>query len=322
MNIEAINLNKNQKNFNKQIFNKIGPFLGLILISLFFSLTTTQFLTVGNLLTVALQTSTICLLAIAETYVVITSGIDLSVGSILAVAGVVCGQLLLAGAGIPIAVFVGIAIGGILGLINGFIIAKLGIAPFIATLGTMSIARGAAYVITNSLPVSGLPEAFYFIGGGTVFGIIPVPVMIMIIMSILFGFILKKTVFGKCIYAVGSNKDAARLSGINVKKTLIGVYGVSGVLCGLVGVILASRLVSAQPQAGLGYEMDGIAAAVIGGVSLMGGSGTVVGTVIGSLIIGILRNGLNLLNINAFWQQIVIGIVIIGAVYVDKLRRK
>jgi len=308
--------------FNKKIYNELGAFTGLLIIGFVFSITTSNFFTVNNLLTVALQTAYICILAIAETYVIITSGIDLSVGSILAVSGVVCGKLLLAGFGIPLSILVGILIGGLCGAVNGLAISKMGIAPFIATLGMMSIGRGVANVITDSLPVSGLPEDFFFIGGGTVFGILPVPVIIMLLVAMLFAFILNKTAFGRFIFALGSNEDAARLSGINIGLTTIGVYTVSGLLSGLVGIMLAARLVSAQAQAGLGYELDAIAASIIGGVSPMGGSGTILGTIIGAFIMGVLRNGLNLLNVNAFWQQIAIGAVIIVAVYIDKLRRR
>lgn len=321
INVDSLKVNK-PAIFNKTFFNDIGSFLGLLLIGLVFSIATDTFLSVDNLLTVALQTSAIAILAIAETYVIITAGIDLSVGSILGVAGVVCGKLLLAGFGIPLSVLLGVVIGGVCGLLNGLAITQLGIAPFIATLGMMSIARGVAYVITDSLPVAGLPEEFYFLGGGTVLGFIPVPVIIMVLMALLFGFILNKTAFGRYIYAFGSNEDAARLSGVNTKATIIGVYSVSGLLSGLVGVMLAARLVSAQAQAGLGYELDAIAASIIGGTSPMGGSGTILGTLIGAMIMGVLRNGLNLLNVNAFWQQIAIGLVIIVAVYIDRLRRK
>ncbi|MCC5464629.1 ABC transporter permease [Pelosinus baikalensis] len=308
--------------FNKKIYNELGSFTGLLIIGFVFSITTDNFFTVNNLLTVALQTAYICLLAIAETYVIITSGIDLSVGSILAVSGVVCGKLLLAGFGIPLSMLAAILVGGLCGAINGLAISRMGIAPFIATLGMMSIGRGVANVITDSLPVSGLPEDFFFIGGGTVLGIIPVPVIIMLLVAMLFAFILNRTAFGKYVFALGSNEDAARLSGVNIGMTTIGVYAVSGLLSGLVGVMLAARLVSAQAQAGLGYELDAIAASIIGGVSPMGGSGTILGTIIGAFIMGVLRNGLNLLNVNAFWQQIAIGVVIIVAVYIDKLRRK
>lgn len=308
--------------FNKKLYNELGSFAGLLLLSFVFSIATDTFLTVNNLLTVALQTAAVAMLAMAETYVIITAGIDLSIGSILAVAGIVCGKTLLAGFGIPLSVLAGVLVGGVCGLANGLAITRLGIAPFIATLGMMSIARGVAYVITDSLPVSGLPEDFYFLGGGTILGIIPVPVVITILMALLFGFILNKTAFGRYIYALGSNEDAARLSGVNIAKTLNGVYIVSGLLSGLVGVMLTARLVSAQAQAGIGYELDAIAAAIIGGTSPLGGSGTILGTMIGAGIMGILRNGLNLLSVNAFWQQIAIGLVIIVAVYIDKIRRK
>lgn len=298
-----------------------GVLFGLIAIGAVFSVLTEHFLTLNNLLTIALQTSVIGILAIAETYVIVTSGIDLSVGSVLAVSGVVCGKLLVSGVPIPLAILAAMATGAALGMINGLVISKLGIAPFIATLGMMSIARGSAYVLTGAMPVSGLPEAFYFFGGGSI-GIIPVPIIIMFTLAFIFGFILKRTEFGRFIYCLGSNESAANLSGINVAKVKVGVYACSGLLAGVAGIMMASRLVSAQSTAGLGYELDAIAAAIIGGTSPLGGAGKVRETIIGAFIIGTLRNGLNLMNVNAFWQQIAIGIVIIAAVYLDTIRRK
>ncbi|WP_228551403.1 ABC transporter permease [Paenibacillus sp. FSL W8-1187] len=289
--------------------------------SLVFSILSDHFFTVDNLLTIALQTSVIGILAIAQTYVIITSGIDLSVGSILAVSGVVTGKLMVAGTPIWLAIVAGILIGAVCGWINGLVIAKLNIAPFIATLGMMSIARGVAYVITGAMPVSGLPEEFYFIGGGSI-GRIPIPMIEMFVLAIVFGFILRKSRFGRYVYCLGSNEDAAVLSGINVQKTKIWVYVISGSLAAFAGIMMASRLVSAQSTAGTGYELDAIAAAIIGGTSPAGGSGKIRETIIGAFIIGILRNGLNLLNVNAFWQQIAIGAVIIIAVYMDTLRRR
>jgi len=306
---------------NNKLFGAIKSFSALFLLCAFFTIISDNFLTFNNLITVAHQTSHIAILALAETCIIITGGIDLSLGSILAVAGVVTGKSLLAGVPIPFAVLLGILTGGICGLFNGFVVARMKLVPFIATLGMQNIARGVAYVTTNSLPVSGLPKSFYFIGGGTV-GKIPVPVIIIAVLALFFHFLLKKTAFGRRVYAIGSNSEAARLSGINIEKTQMGVFTVSGLLAGVVGVILASRVVSAQPNAGIGYEADAIAAAIIGGTSPSGGSGNILGTIIGSLIIGVLKNGLNLMQINAFWQQIAIGCVIIVAVYVDRMRKQ
>lgn len=310
------------KNINiKSVLKDFGVLLGLIVMMSVFSILSEHFLTVDNLLTIALQTSVIGILAIAETYVIITSGIDLSVGSILAVAGVVTGKLMISGVSITLSILAGIGVGALCGLINGLVVSKLKIASFIATLGMMSIARGAAYVITGAMPVSGLPEKFFFIGGGTI-GRIPVPVLEMFAFAIVFGFILKKTRFGRYVYCLGSNEEAAVLSGINVKNTKVWVYVISGSLAAFAGVMMASRLVSAQSTAGTGYELDAIAAAIIGGTSPAGGSGKIRETIIGAFIIGTLRNGLNIMNVNAFWQQIAIGVVIIFAVYADTIRRR
>ncbi|SET40646.1 ribose transport system permease protein [Natronincola peptidivorans] len=303
------------------LLNELGVLLGLISMGVLFSIFSKHFFTVNNLLTIALQTSIIAILAMGVTYVIITSGIDLSVGSILAVSGVVTGKALLAGLPIWLSILLGIGMGGLCGLINGVIISNFKIAPFIVTLGMMSIARGAANVITGAMPVSGLPQQFAFVGGGRI-GIVPVPVIIMFTLAAILGYVLKRTSFGRYIYCLGSNEEAALLSGVNVKKTKIGVYVISGLMAGLAGVIMTSRLVSAQSAAGLGYELDAIAAAIIGGCSPLGGAGKIRETIIGAFIIGTMRNGLNLLSINAFWQQIAIGAIIIIAVYIDTVRRR
>ncbi|GGG04002.1 hypothetical protein GCM10010916_21310 [Paenibacillus abyssi] len=302
-------------------FQKLGAFLGLILLGLFFSFASSSFLQVNNLLNIALQTSIVAIVAIGQTYVIIKGGIDLSVGSIAALSGVIAAQMMTSGSPIWIAVIVGIVGGIVCGLLNGAIISYGNIPPFIATLGMMGIARGAVLVITDGTPVSGLPRSYGVLGGGTVFGI-PMPVILMVIISIIMAVILSRSRFGRSVYAIGSNEKAAFLSGINVNKTKLGVYALSGMLAGIAGIILTSRLISAAPTAGQNYELDAIAAAVIGGASLSGGVGTIVGTLIGAFIMGILRNGLNLLGVSYYWQQIAIGIVIVGAVYIDTLRQK
>ncbi len=305
----------------KLLLKDSGILLGLIAMGIVFTILSAHFFTVSNLLTIALQTSVIGILAIAETYVIITSGIDLSVGSVLAVAGVVTGKLMVNGVPITLCILAGLLVGAFCGFLTGLAITKLEIAPFIATLGMMSIARGAAYVITGALPVSGLPEKFFFFGGGNIAGI-PFPMIIMFVLALIFGFILRKTSFGRYVYCLGSNEDAAKLSGVNINRTKLGVYTISGVLAAAAGIMLASRLVSAQSTAGTGYELDAIAAAIIGGCSPTGGTGKVRETILGAFIIGTLRNGLNLLSVSAFWQQIAIGLVIIGAVAMDTFRRK
>lgn len=306
---------------DNKVVSQLKAFLPLILLGLIFSVLSGNFLTANNLITTLQQSTNIAIIAYAETMVIITGGIDLSLGSILGVAGVVVGKLILAGVPVWLSVVGGICFGGLLGFVNGFVVSKMKLIPFIATLGMQNIARGIAYVMTNSLPVSGLDQDLYFIGGGTIGGI-PVPIFLMFILAVMFAFIMRRTVFGRRVYSIGSNREAARLSGISVEKIEMWVFVIGGFLAGLVGVILASRVLSSQPNAGTGYESDAIAAVFIGGTSPFGGSGTIMGTVIGALTIAVLKNGLNLLQVNAFWQQIAIGVVIIGAVFIDNLRRR
>jgi len=300
---------------------KFGALLGLVLLSLVFALSTDHFLQVNNMLTIALQTSIVAIVAIGQTYVIIKGGIDLSVGSIVALSGVICGNLMKAGSPIWLAALAGILMGTVCGILNGLIISYGKLPPFIVTLGMMGIARGAVLVITDGIPVAGLPKAFGKLGGGTILGI-PTPVLIMIALAVLMAFVLARSRFGRSVYAIGSNEKTAYLSGINVIRTKIGVYGLSGLMAGIAGIILTSRLVSAAPTAGQNYELDAIAAAVIGGASLNGGVGSIAGTFIGAFIMGILRNGLNLLSVSYYWQQIAIGIVIIAAVYIDSIRQR
>lgn len=312
---------KRQNNLG-QIIQKFAAFTGLIVLCIFFSVASPHFLSANNLLTVALQTSIIAIVAIGQTFVIIKAGIDLSVGSIVAISGVVAAESMAAGVPVWVSIIVGIAVGMLCGWLNGVIVAFGKIPPFISTLGMMGIARGAAFVITDGIPVSGLPEGFGLIGRTDLLGIIPFPVVIMTIIAVVMGLVLKKSRFGRNVYAIGSNEEAAYLSGIKVNRTKVWVYTVSGMMCGIAGIILTSRLVSAQPTAGTLYELDAIAAVVIGGASLMGGVGTVLGTIIGAFIMGVLRNGLNLLNVSPFWQQIAIGAVVILAVYIDNFRKK
>jgi ribose transport system permease protein len=311
-------------------------FIALIVLLIVFSITAKNFLTVHNILTLLLQTSTITLMAIGVTMVIITAGIDLSVGSVVALAGTVA--VLVANLGVPIwlSMLIGILIGALSGLGNGFMVAKMRLPPFIATLGSMMILRGVVLTITNASS-SPAPEAFGNIANSPLFKMIKVNsdgshimvfpgiswiVIIMVITAIIFHFILRKTRLGRYTYAVGSNEEASRLSGIKVRRIKIINYVLSGLLSGIVGILLASRMVTSQPNGGQGYEMNAIASAVIGGASLMGGVGTIWGTVIGSFIIGVLSTGLTMMGANYFSQQIVIGIVVIGAVFADQLRNR
>ncbi|KAE9533756.1 ABC transporter permease [Ursidibacter arcticus] len=320
----------------KDMLRKMAALAGLVLLVIFFSVTNEYFFTSNNIMTVGLQTSTIALIGIGATCVILTGGIDLSTGSVVALSGVAAAMIVNAGVPVPIGMVFGILVGGICGLINGILVTRMKLPPFIATLGMMMVARGLALYVTNAAPVSGMPESFAALGNGALFKIveegsnglpkvvfagIPYPVIIMIFITVLFTFALTKLKVGRYIYAIGSNEEAARLSGIKTNVIKIYAYVASGLLSGLTGVILASRLVTAQPNGGVSYELDAIASAVVGGTSLMGGVGTIPGTLIGSFIIGVLRNGLNMNGVSSFVQMIVIGLVIIVAVSLDQLRQ-
>lgn len=320
----------------KEMLRKLASLAGLVLLVLVFALSNEYFFTVNNLLTIGLQSSTIVLIGIGATIVILTGGIDLSTGSVVALAGVAAAMVVNAGMPVPVGMVFGVFVGGLCGLANGTLVTLMRLPPFIATLGTMMVARGLALYVTNAAPVSGMPESFGELGNGALFRVvemgddgfpivkfsgIPYPVIIMIVVVILFTFALAKLKTGRYIYAIGSNEEAARLSGIKTNRVKNYAYIASGLLSGLAGVILASRLVTAQPNGGIAYELDAIASAVVGGTSLSGGVGTIPGTLIGSFIIGVLRNGLNMNGISAFVQQIIIGLVIIITVSLDQLRQ-
>lgn len=295
--------------------------MSLMLMAIFLSILSPYFLSLENILAIGLQMSVVAIMAIGQMMVIISAGIDLSVGSVLALSGIGTTMLLVQGVSIIPAIMVGLLIGTLLGLLTGSLVSWGHIPPFIATLGIMGIARGAALLLTGGVPIFGLPDNFNFLGGGRILGLIPVPVIFTVILALIGHFILTRLAFGRHIFAIGSNPEAAILSGINVKKTLLKIYTINGLLCGFAGIILASRLSTGQPTAGTGYELDVIAACVIGGASLSGGEGSILGAIIGALIMGVLRNGCNLLDISAFWQQIAIGTIIIVAVFSDQYRK-
>ena len=302
-------------------------FGAVVLLFAVFSITAKNFFTMRNVLSLALQTSTTTLMGIGVTFTIITAGIDLSIGSVIALTGTVAVMAAIAGVPIWASMLVGLITGIVCGLANGLLITRLKLPPFIATLGMMMVARGVALTITNA-NAKPAPESFGALGNDAIFRVgsrfpgISYPVLIMIAVAFICHFILKKTRIGRYTYAVGSNEEAARLSGIKVRWVKIVAYMFSAFLAGLVGVILASRMVTSQPNSAIGYELNAIAAAVIGGTSLMGGVGTVGGTVIGSFIIGILTVGLTMQGANYFMQQIVIGLVVIGSVAFDQLRNR
>ncbi len=295
---------------------QFGTLFGLLLLSAILWALTPYFLTISNLLNVAEQTAIVAIIAVGMTFVIITAGIDLSVGSVLAFSGIVMASALQAGAPLVLGLGAGLGAGLVCGLVNGLLITGGHLPPFIATLGMMSVARGAALMFTEGRPVSGFSESFRSIATGEVLGI-PFPVIVMVAVYIAAHVVLTRTKLGRYAYAIGGNEEATLLSGVNVKIYKSAVYGLCGMLSGLAAIILTARLNSAQPIAGIMYELDAIAATVIGGTSLMGGEGNVFGTLIGALIMGVLRNGLNLLGISSFAQQIVIGSVIIVAVLFD-----
>jgi ribose transport system permease protein len=300
---------------------QFGTLIGLIVLSAVLWALTPHFLTVSNLLNVAEQTSINAIVAVGMTFVILSGGIDLSVGSIVALAGVVLGVALQDGQLLLVAIPLALLVGAACGTINGMLIVTGGLPPFIVTLGMMSIARGAALVFTEGRPVSGFDAAFRSIATARI-AFIPAPVIITALVYLVAHLVLTRTTFGRYVYAIGGNEEATRLSGVNITRHKTTIYAVSGLMSALAAVVLTARLNSAQPIAGMMYELDAIAATVIGGTSLMGGQGTLAGTLVGALIMGVLRNGLNLLGVSSFLQQIVIGAVIIGAVLVDTLLKR
>jgi len=299
----------------------------VVVLFVVFSITAKNFFTMRSVLSLLLQTSTTTLMGIGVTFTIITAGIDLSIGSVVALTGTVAVMAAIAGVPIWISWLVGVAAGGVCGLANGLMITKLKLPPFIATLGMTFVIRGVALTITNANAWPA-PESFGALGNDTIFRTgnqfpgISYPVIIMIVVAALCHFILKKTRVGRYTYAIGSNEEAARLSGIKVNRVKILAYVACALCAGVVGTILASRMVTSQPNSAIGYELNAIASSVIGGTSLMGGVGTVGGAVIGSFIIGILTVGLTMQGANYFMQQIIIGLVVIFAVYFDQFRRK
>ncbi len=301
---------------------RLLPFASLIALFIFLSVASPYFLTTGNLSSVARQTTVITIIATGMTMIMASGGIDLSVGSIVGLTGV-CGTMLIAASGsTPLAVAGAVVAGTACGLVNGSAITLLRIPPFIATLGTLGIYRGLTLIVTGGVAVAGLRRDFGALATGDLFGIVPVPLVFMLTCALLMHFVLRRTKLGRYSYAIGSNAEAARCSGIRTGKVLLSIYSLAGALTGLAGMIEAARLVTGQPTAGEGYELRVIAAVVIGGGSLNGGQGTVPGTIVGSFIMGLLSNGCNLLGISPFLQQVIIGSVIVLAVSFDEFQRR
>ncbi|KKO81261.1 MULTISPECIES: ABC transporter permease [Corynebacterium] len=297
-----------------------GALVGLIALCIALFIATPYFLTVTNLLNVGIQAATVAILAFGMTFVIVTAGIDLSVGSVAAL-GAMVSAYMFSTAGLPgwLTLLIGLGVGALAGAICGMATAWGKIPSFIATLAMMSIARGLTLVISQGSPIETAPSVNFF--GSDVAGL-PVPIIMMVIAGLLCWFILERTVLGRSMYAIGGNLEAARLSGLPVKRIQIAVFALSGFFAAWAGMVMAGRLESAQPQAGTGYELDAIAAVVIGGASLSGGQGKATGTLVGAILLAVIRNGLNLLNVSSFWQQIVIGLVIALAVGFDVFRNK
>lgn len=305
----------------KKVMDKIGSLLILIVLIVFMGIISPNFFTLDNMINIGVQASVNVVLSIGMLMVIIIGGIDLSIGAILATAGIAAAYLMKAGCPIFWSMFISCFVGAALGAINGFIVTHMKLPPFVATLGTTGIFRGASLLITNGMPVSQLPEGLREIGQGDVIGI-PNPILIMVIVAIIIHILLTYTTYGRSLYAIGSNYEAAKLSGLPIKRNMMLTYTIEGLLASVAGVVLLGRLAVAQPNAATGYESNAIAAAVIGGASFSGGRGTVKGSLIGAFIISVLNNGFTILGLNSFVQQIAIGIVVVLAVFADVLQRE
>ncbi len=305
----------------RRALNELTIVVGFVAISLYLAVTTPAFLTVANVLSILLASSLIGIVAVGETFVIVTGGIDLSVGSVVAFTGVIAGLAVHAHIPVSLAVAIGVGTGALCGLFVAFAVTVLAMSPFIVTLAVLAMARGLAFIVTDGNTIFGFDDAFDNIGGGN-WGPLPIAALIALGVFVVAWIVLTRTVFGAELYAVGGNREAARLAGIPVARTLTFAYVISGALAGLGGVVLAGRLDSAQPIAAVGLELNAIAAVVIGGASLFGGKGGVLGTLLGVLIIGLINNGLTLKNVQPFWVQFIQGAVIFGAVLIDSLNQK
>ena len=314
----------NKDRFSTKIngsIRKLGPLFALMVIVIIIAIASPVFLQPNNLMNIIVQVAVIAVIASGATFIILTGGIDLSVGAVMAFSGVLAAGVMRDTGNVFLAIVTCIGVSVLFGILTGVLVTVGKIPPFVATLGTMSIARGLSFVFTGGKPISGFPASFRFMGAGSVFGI-PMMIITTIILYLLLNFILKKTPFGRITLALGSNEEATKLTGIRTKKYKIYVYTLAGVLTGIGSLMYIGRINSGHPNSGQGYELDAIAAVVIGGTSLSGGKGTILGTIIGALIMGVIRNGLNLLNIDPYYQSVVLGIVIILAVLIDQNSEK
>lgn len=304
------------------MIKEMGILIALIAICAFTAVINPKFLSSFNILIIVRQIAIFGIIAIGETFVIITSGIDLSPGSIVALSGIIVAWLMVNGLGIYLSIILVLLIAVAIGIYHGFFVSKLNVPPFVITLGTFSIARGLAAVITKGWPIINLPRNFSYLWEGYLFEILPMPVVVLLIVIILSIFILNYTVLGRHIFAVGGNIEAARLSGINVDKIRIIVYIISALCACIVGILITARLSQGNPNTGQTYELYAIAASVIGGTSLFGGEATLYGVLIGATILSVIWNALVLLNVSAYWHQVALGIVLISAVVMDLLRER
>lgn len=309
-----------KEKFESQEALTLVGFLGLVI---FMSITSDVFLTTDNLLNIARQVSINGILAVGMTFVILTGGIDLSVGAVMAFTGTIMAGMMINFGMPPIAaVLVGVALGAAIGYINGMFVSYAKIPAIIVTLAMMEISRGFALLYTGGYPLSGLPDSFSFIGRSYALGILPMPVVIMALVYIAAYLVLNHMPIGRYIYAIGGNEEAVRLSGVKVKRYKIMAYIVSGITASISGIILTSRLMSGQPNAGVGFELDAIAAVVLGGTDIAGGRGHIFGTILGALLIGVLSNGLNLMGVSPYFQRVLKGVIIIAAIYYSSSRKK
>lgn len=302
-------------------YRESAIFLALVILMATVTLFAPNFMSGSNLYLVSRQISFVAVVAFGELFVILTGGIDLSVGSIMGLSGVVAAGAMAGGQPIVLSVILGLATGLLLGFINGLLISYVRIAPFIVTLGMLSFARGVILIVTKGWPITNIPKPFLTVGQGD-FLALPIPLWVMIVLAAIAHFLLSRTAFGRRTYAIGGNEQATFLSGIDVKKIKVVLYMISGFMASVVGIILIARFNSAQADTGTGWELDAIAAAVIGGTSLSGGSGSIVGVIIGAAIMGVIRNGLVLMRVSPYWQTAVIGIIIVLAAVLDRIKNK
>jgi len=297
------------------------PFVGLLVVTVFMIFASDKFLTGANLENIARQVSINAIIAVGMTCVILTGGIDLSVGPVMALSGTLTTGLMVAGVPAPLAIMIGLLIGAGFGVGNGIFVAYLKMPPIIVTLATMGIARGLGLMYTDGYPIAGMPEWFSWLGRGSLFGV-QVPILVMLVTYLLAWVLLQQTRVGRYIYAIGGNEEAVRLSGVRASRYKLLVYSISGLTAAIAGLVLASRLMSGQPNAGVGFELDAIAAVVLGGASIAGGRGVILGTLVGAMLLGVLNNGLNMLGVSPYVQSVIKGGIILLAIFISRQRHK